>query len=232
MKFETKRKLLHIVYPTRCPSCNGYIGANDRFCAGCYSKFIRYSGNFQIPGAASFSSVFLYDDNIHPAITTLKNGVCGNAPYALGSELSELLISNSTARKVDVIIPVPMTRAERKRRGYNQSLLLAKTVSRIIGKPLLRKTAAKIKATRPQKSLSMAERRKNIIGAFAIVDAESIRGKRVLLVDDICTTGSTLGELTRLVMENGALEVHCACCCKTADLHLESRRGARAGITR
>ena len=134
MKFETKRKLLHIVYPTKCPSCNGYIGANDRFCAGCYSKFIRYSGNFQIPGATSFSSVFLYDDNIHPAITTLKNGVCGNAPYALGSELSELLISNSTARKVDVIIPVPMTRAERKRRGYNQSLLLAKTVSRIIGK--------------------------------------------------------------------------------------------------
>ena len=213
MRYPLKRKLLHLFFPSRCPLCGELIGAFDRFCAGCADKPVRYEGNFSIEGTDSFTAAFEYDDNIKPAVFLLKDGICGNAAYALGGALADRLRGNGTDSDIDIIVPAPMYRRDVRKRGFNQSALIAKEVGRILGIPSDRSAAVKTRPTHTQKGLSGRERKVNLSNAFSASDR--LKGKRVLLVDDICTTGSTLREVAAAIKKAGAASVHCACCCKT-----------------
>ncbi|WP_295069805.1 ComF family protein [Ruminococcus sp.] len=215
MRFETKRKILHLFFPTRCPVCGDIIGAMDKFCKSCEGKLSIYDGTFSIEGAKSFTAAFEYDDSVKPAIFLMKNGIGGNADFALGSILAERLKSEGVSDKIDIIVPAPLHKKDLLRRGFNQSLLIAKEISRSLNIPVEEKAVFKSRRTRAQKELDHLKRSLNLKNAFS-ADSEKIKGKRVLIVDDICTTGSTLRELTAVVKENGAVSVHCACCCKTA----------------
>lgn len=117
-----------------------------------------------------------------------------------------------------MIIPVPMFKSDIRKRGYNQSKLIAKEVSERINVPVCDKAVIKNRKTLPQKSLSRAERLNNLNGAFVITDRKHILRKNILLLDDVCTTGSTLAEITKLLLENGAATVFCCACCKTPTL--------------
>ena len=214
MRYETKRKLLHLFFPTRCPVCGEMIGAMDRLCKSCSEKMKMYDGNFSIEGAESFTAVFEYDDTSKPAIFLLKNGIGGNADYALGSALAEKLKTDGTDHEVDIIVPAPMHKKDIRKRGFNQSVLIAKEISRILKIPVEGNAVFKTRHTRAQKELDRLKRSLNLKNAFT-ADSDKLKGKRVLLVDDICTTGSTLRELTAVIKESGAASVHCACCCKT-----------------
>ena len=213
MKYPLKRKLLHLFFPSRCPVCGEFIGAFDRFCAGCADKPVRYEGNFSIEGANSFTAAYEYDDNIKPAVFLLKDGTCGNAAYALGGALADRLRENGIDDAIDIVVPAPMYKRDIRRRGFNQSALIAKEVGRILGVPADCRAAVKTRPTHTQKGLSGSERKVNLSNAFSASD--KLKGKRVLLVDDICTTGSTLREVTAAIKKAGAASVHCACCCKT-----------------
>ena len=214
MRYSFRRRLLHLFFPTRCPVCGQIIGAEERFCGECTDSLSRYSGSFHIEGAAGFTAAFDYDDSIKPAIYLLKNGTDGNAAYALGGALADRLKAESTAKDADIIVPAPMYRRDVFRRGFNQSVLIAKEMSRILGIPADTKAVAKTRNTKAQKGLDRLSRSVNLKGAFAAVP-DRVRGKRILLVDDICTTGSTLRELTAVLIDSGAASVYCACCCKT-----------------
>lgn len=215
MRFETKRKILHLFFPTRCPVCGDIIGAMEKFCKSCEGKLNVYEGKFSIEGAESFTAAFEYDDSVKPAIFLMKNGIGGNADFALGSILAERLKSESVSDKIDIIVPAPLHKKDLRRRGFNQSLLIAKEISRSLNIPVEEKAVFKSRRTRAQKELDHLKRSLNLKNAFS-ADSEKLKGKRVLIVDDICTTGSTLRELTAVVKENSAVSVHCACCCKTA----------------
>ena len=215
MRFETKRKILHLFFPTRCPVCGDIIGAMDTFCKSCEGKLSIYDGTFSIEGAESYTAAFEYDDSVKPAIFLMKNGIGGNADFALGSILAERLKSEGVSDKIDIIVPAPLHKKDLRRRSFNQSLLIAKEISRILDIPVETKAVFKSRRTRAQKELDHLKRSLNLKNAFS-ADSEKIKGKRVLIVDYICTTGSTLRELTAVVKENGAVSVHCACCCKTA----------------
>lgn len=217
MRYALKRKLLHLFFPTRCPVCGGIIGAMERFCPECESKLSPYSGHFRISGADSFTAAFDYDDSIKPAVILLKRGVCGNSDYALGGALADSLKAEGIADKADIIVPVPMHRRDAAKRGFNQSKLIAVEVGRILGLPVDAKAVVKSRHTRAQKELSHFERVHNLRGAF--IASDSVKGRRVLLIDDVCTTGSTLGEAAAALKKAGALSVHCACCCKTLLKH-------------
>lgn len=118
----------------------------------------------------------------------------------LSGLLMELDIPDS-----DVIIPVPMTKSSLLKRGFNQSLLIAKEVSIIKGIPLDIDSLQKAKETLPQVGLRAEERVKNLKNVFSLKG--DLRGKRVLLVDDVMTTGATLRECSKTLLKAGAIEV-------------------------
>ena len=214
MKNNLIKCILHLLYPTRCPVCGTFIGISDKFCPECSEKLAPFTGAFAIDGAAGFYASFVYDENISPAVILLKKGICGNADYALGQALGEKLTECGLPH-IDGIIPVPMYSADRRRRGYNQAELIARHVSEVISVPVIKNAVVKKKATEQQKMLSGQERRENLKGAFFVEAPELIKGKSLLILDDVCTTGSTLSELTKLLISSGAKEIFCAACCKT-----------------
>ena len=218
MSYSFRRKLLHLFFPTRCPVCGQFIGAMERFCGKCTGSLNKYGGSFGIEGAAGFTAAFDYDDNIKPAIYLLKNGTDGNAAYALGGALADRLKAEGTAKDADIIVPAPMYRRDVFRRGFNQSVLIAKEMSRILDIPMDTEAVKKTRNTKAQKELDRLSRSVNLKGAFTAVP-ERVRGKRILLIDDICTTGSTLRELAAVLNDNGAASVYCACCCKTSAIN-------------
>ena len=105
---------------------------------------------------------------------------------------------------------VPVSRLRRLRRGYDQVELLAKAVGRELGLSPV-PTLKKIRNNRPQSRLKdPAARRANVLGAYRLLEGAAVKGQRVLLLDDILTTGATAGECARVLLSAGAKEVHCA----------------------
>jgi ComF family protein len=107
----------------------------------------------------------------------------------------------------DLLIPVPLHRKRLSERGFNQSLLIARVLEQEWRLPLVRAGLARIRWTEPQVRLSAAEREQNVRGAFAVADPSAVSGKRVMLVDDVFTTGSTVDECARVLRRAGAAGV-------------------------
>ncbi len=209
------RILADLIYPVRCPVCGKFIFREEGFCGGCRSRLKVWEGRFSVPGADDFFAAYEYDDNIKPAVILMKQGICGNAPYAFGRALGELMRPEISAIKPDMIIPVPMYRSDRRRRGCNQAELVARELGRELEIPVRSDIVAKIRKTAEQKQLSRREREINLRDAFAVIDSGSVNGRNIILLDDVCTTGSTLRELSRILKGSGAGRISCVCCCKT-----------------
>jgi ComF family protein len=109
---------------------------------------------------------------------------------------------------VDLIVPVPLHPKRLRWRGFNQSVLLAREVSRAYDLPMNPFILVREKETSPQTQLSEEERRKNVRRAFSVRSAESLDGKAVLLVDDVYTSGATVNECSRILVQSGAREVY------------------------
>ena len=110
----------------------------------------------------------------------------------------------------DILTWVPVSRLRRLTRGYDQVELLAKAVGKELGVAPV-PTLKKIRHNRRQSGIhSEAERMANVLGAYRVLSPGEIRGKRILLLDDVLTTGATSGECARMLLTAGAKEVHCA----------------------
>ncbi len=110
--------------------------------------------------------------------------------------------------QTELILGVPMTERARKKRGYNQSQLAAEELALRWGKPYF-SAVEKRRETDAQKTLSRGEREENLKGCFHLVSRAEMKGKSVLIVDDVLTTGSTVSELARVLYRAGAKEVNC-----------------------
>lgn len=216
MDYFLKRKILNLFFPNRCPICSELLNADDCFCPDCTSALSTYNGDFQIKGVSAFCACFEYDRNIKPAVFLLKNGICGNSAHAFGTYLAEALEKSGISQKTDIIVPVPMSAESRKKRGYNQAELISETVGKVLGKPV-ECLVKKVKSTRQQKNLGSADRKSNLKDAFKVINTEKVNGKNILIIDDICTTGSTLAEISAVIINNRAEKVFCASVCKVAE---------------
>ena len=110
--------------------------------------------------------------------------------------------------KYDIIIPVPMYRKKEKRRGYNQTALIARKIAKAYKNLVYDgKSLQKIKDTKMQSSLDKTERRKNIKNAYKVINQQKIKDKKIILLDDIYTTGSTVNECSKVLKQSGAKEI-------------------------
>ena len=116
------------------------------------------------------------------------------------------------------MMPVPLHPRRLRERDFNQSLLLARYVASLLGAELDFLSLRRIRYTQPQTGLKRDERRKNVRRAFQIVDREVVKGRTILLVDDVATTGNTLNECARTLKRSGAEKVFCLTLARTSGM--------------
>lgn len=172
--------------PPRCPRCGGPLPSEGTRCPVCAAGHGPRALDRLI--AAS-----VYEGAARKAILALKF----EGQRRVAGPLAELLAAmvREAGEHPDVIVPVPLHGSRRRARGYNQAELLARRCARLLGVPCRTDALVRTRATPPQVGLSLVDRRRNIAGAFALVDGTrgaSLAGRRVALLDDVTTTGSTL----------------------------------------
>jgi ComF family protein len=157
--------------------------------------------------AASRSHHALFDGPVRELIHRLKyNGrvqLCRPLGLLTGQQLGPFAETASA----DLVIPVPLHIKRLRQRGFNQAVLLGEILSREWRLPLSRRNLRRIRWTEPQIKLTAAERVANVRGAFAVSAPALLRGKRIILVDDVYTTGSPVAECTRVLFKAEAAEV-------------------------
>ena len=110
-----------------------------------------------------------------------------------------------------ILIPIPLDKKKLKIRGYNQSEELAKELSIVLKIPVVSSVLIKTKSTKPQMELTKQEREKNLQGVFKVENTDELTGKKIFLVDDVYTTGSTMQECAKVLKENGVKQVWGIC---------------------
>lgn len=151
----------------------------------------------------------LYTDPIAPIIHKMKY----NGMFALAEPLAHLMVEAWPRWQipVDLVIPIPLHPKRQKQRGYNQSFLLAHYLCRELQLPLASEALQRVRHTQPQVELSAADRQKNVSDAFRANKKIDLHGKRILLIDDVCTTGATMSAATNALLAAGAYQVSGYC---------------------
>jgi ComF family protein len=151
----------------------------------------------------------MYDGALSEIVKLIKFRRKKNLAKRLGEMMGNLLQSDPLLRNGEILIPVPLHKTRYRERGYNQANLLAGAISDSTSIPVNNSSLYRKKATKPQTDLSYEERLENVKGAFIVKGAQELKGKKIILVDDVFTTGSTLQACTEALLEGGAEEVFC-----------------------
>lgn len=210
------RWIVSCLYPNVCPCCDRIIGYNDAFCAECSDEIKLYESDYSIPYFDKFTAYCEYERDKPSGISVLKfKKECeGNAYFAFAAGIYEALKNKELDRSIDAVAAVPVTENVLNHRGYNQAELIAEELKYMLNVPYI-KALEKIRPTVQQKTLGINERKKNVSGAFALRNGITVKDKCILVVDDVCTTGSTLSEAAKILKENGADSVITAAFAKT-----------------
>ncbi len=207
MKTETKRKLLSIFFPERCPYCGDVITPCEMYCEECKDKIPINTYKKKISGVYEILSVAPYEGIFKKAMLRFKFQKLEQYAYPLARLMAEKIIKEFETLCFDVITYVPLHPDDLEERGFNQCELLAKYLSEAVEIPyenLLKKT----RKNKPQHMLVANKRKKNVEGVFKPLDKARIKGKRILIIDDIITTGCTLNECIKVLEKSGALEIY------------------------
>lgn len=204
-------KIQNIIYPPKCGIC-GKID-KEYICKKCQKKLeteaIWQKEEIQNPYIffCELNSIFQYQGTIREKIIDYKF----NEKSYLYKTFVNFILKNKKLYKnikaYDIIIPVPISKKRKRERGYNQSLLIAKEICKQINKNqenkkirMITKCLYKTKNTIEQSKLNKEDREKNIIGVYEIENIHKISDKKVLLLDDIITTGSTANECAKMLL--------------------------------
>lgn len=204
-------RLLHIFFPPRCVLCKKFLPKNaSEFCEHCRKNTPKAKNtHWRFSFVAGWTAVWYYKDNVQDSLLRFKFGGKPSYAPAYGRVLAAKL-KKEQPFPFDVLTYVPIAPLRRLKRGYDQVELIAHAVGAELDFPVS-KTLQKIRNTPPQSSIpDPARRRANVLGAYRVINPETIRGKRFLLLDDIITTGATASECARMLLSAGAKEVFCA----------------------
>ena len=213
-------RVLELIYPSKCPFCGRLLAedaAEDSICPECRAA-LPWTGAGAVSRGSYYSacvSPLYYRDRARQGLLRFKFRHRSAAGRCFGRLMARCVLEK-IPWKIDLVTYVPLSLLRLRKRGYSQSRLLAEALAAQLGLPCLR-LLRKRRHTTPLSGVKEEERRRAIVsGAFALrPGAEaSIAGKCVLLVDDVITTGATLGECSRLLLTAGADRVACATLCK------------------
>lgn len=202
--------LLDLLYPRKCIFCGCLLEQRTYLCESCKKEAPYFKNSKRkLQFLDSFTAVWYYKGYVRESLLRYKfcHGLYLIEPYG---RFLAARIRQQYPDGFDVLTWVPTSPFRNIKRGYDQSHLLAKAVGKELGmKP--RRLLFKIRHNPPQSGLSNAAmRRGNVIGVYRVLQKNQVRGKRILLLDDILTTGATAGECARMLKTAGAAEVHCA----------------------
>lgn len=203
-------RLWELIFPPKCLLCRHILKDDELdLCRECRTDAPECRNyRKKLPFIDSWTAVWYYEDNARRSLLRYK--FRGARSYAQGyGRLLAMRLQEAHPDGFDLLTWVPISRFRRLQRGYDQVELIAMAVGQELNLepvPLLRK----IRHNRPQSGIiGEAKRRANVLGAYRAENAELLQGKRVVLLDDIITTGSTAGECARVLLTAGAKEIHC-----------------------
>ncbi len=224
---KLKNKLQVAVAPTqfKCLNCGVDVFDGLGFCPKCLKKVkfnngktclrcgVSLHGAEDYCGHCAFEKTYFdkaysplcYEGAVQSAILNMKFNNLGSNAAVLARYL--VFMAQKQNLQFDVVTFVPMSPKAKKKRGYNQAQLLAEHFCEQLDLPQPLDALKKIKETERQEKLNKKQRQENLVGAFAA--SEEVRGKRVLLIDDIKTTGATLNECAKALKRKGATSVVC-----------------------
>lgn len=219
------RGFLNLLLPRVCLLCSDIV-EDEGFCEKCFDNikliksplcrrcgmpFISQETEDHLCGACikkrrPFSiarSIGIYEGVLLEAVQRLKY----NGKTSLARPLAKLMTKEFSMTNYNLIVPVPLHKTRLKERGFNQSLLLARELSKLYNLPIDYLNLRKIRATDPQVNLKGKERIANIKGAFAVKNGAGFKNKKILLIDDVYTTGATVIECSKVLKKAGAKTV-------------------------
>lgn len=216
-------RLLCVVFPRRCKYCGEVITPSEKLCRNCTEYLPRIDNPrckkcgkskddcFCKGKSSYYDSIvapFYYEGSIAKAIGRLKFQLKPFLAEGYAEDMAQCVKDNLNGINHDVICYVPFSDEDTKRREFNHSRIIASHLSKMLGIPLS-DAIVRLYSNRVQHTLSSSERNGNVFAVFDIKDADAVRGKSVLLVDDIKTTEATLSECAKMLKIYEAVRVDC-----------------------
>jgi ComF family protein len=223
--------LLDFLFPPLCHVCRTFIpeAGSLHICAPCREKMpaithplctvcgVPFAGAgadhacgrclLHPPGFNAARAALIYEGPVRSLIHAFKYNHKIHLRRPLGLLTAQSLADFVALYAPDLIVPVPLHVKRLRDRGFNQAILLGEVLSHEWHIPMHRQAMRRIRWTEPQINLTAEQRRDNVRGAFSVGDAAVVAGRRVLLVDDVFTTGSTVEECSKVLKKTGAAEV-------------------------
>lgn len=202
--------LLDLLFPPKCPFCRSFLEKGELFCPDCRKRLpwlTGKGGERKVEFTQSCVSALRYEGAVREAIHRYKFSGVRAYSRAFGTLVAQTVKDHDLT--ADLVSWPSISKKRFRERGYDQGELLAGEVSKALGLPALR-TVDKLHRPAQSGIEGAAERRANLLGAYTAVKPEHFKGKTVLLVDDVVTSGATLAECSRTLRTAGAEAVICA----------------------
>ena len=217
---------VNFIYPPVCSTCSRILVRGEAYvCMKCWNNFELVAPTETIiqtieekfladEAIDKIDSVFLFEQDwrVRTAVHLLKYNGAEVIADRFGIFIARKIVGDNKLSVCDAIVPVPLHAARQRERGYNQSELISKSVGRELLMKHEPELLKRIRQTQTQTLFDAEGRRRNISGAFAVDERylPEVRGRKILLIDDVITTGSTIKECARVLKNNGAVEVYAA----------------------
>ena len=206
-------KLKELLFPPKCMLCGGLLGGEREICVSCREAIVISDAPPRMGGDGSFdlaTAGLWYEGSVRKAIHGLKYHEKQSYARPL-ARVMEYALRHKLAVEADLVTFVPTNRRTERARGYNQAQLLAEALADRCGLPCL-STLEKVRETHVMHNLTPEERRENVRDAFRLCcDEAAVRGKRILIADDVLTTGATLSSCAAVLKGAGAEQVYGLC---------------------
>ena len=220
---KLSNQIFSLFYPNLCAGCHVDLVRHEKIiCLSCWETLPKtnfhlretnpvaqkFWGKINIQHATSFY-YFNKEGRLQQILHALKYRKQFDVGILLGQKMGVDLLYADWIKNIDLIIPIPLSKEKMRTRGYNQSESIALGLSAVLNIPVQTNTVIRVKNTASQTNKNIAERMENVKNAFAVQDAEKLKNKHVLLIDDVLTTGATLEACARelLTIENCKISI-------------------------
>jgi ComF family protein len=215
---------ISLLFPRLCYACGNHLTRSENLiCIECYIMIPRtgyhlqpdnpveklFWGRCRIEKAAAFS-FYNRGSRIRNLIHNLKYKGIRDVGYELGRIYGQSLNGSDFIRDIDLIIPVPLHASKKRARGFNQSDLICQGMSEATGIPADTESLSRVSVSATQTKKSRYDRWTNVEGIFSVTGSEALRGRHVLLIDDVITTGSTIESCTYELLKTEGVKVSVA----------------------